>query len=123
MRQGKTRIIIGAVLTILQIMSIAGNAKTGSGIQISFSSLGVMVFDLIYLASYWFIGVLGVIILVSGIMAYLKGDQEEPIHEKKVIHNEPEELPGFNIPLSITMPILIAIFVVILTIVLVLEKA
>lgn len=121
MKKGKIRIILGSALVILQIMSFLGNAKAGIGIQISFDSLGLFIADIIYLVSYCFVGIIGTILLISGARDYVTGEPEEPIEEETVPEEE-EEIKGFTIPLSTIMPILLAIFVVILAIVLILER-
>ena len=121
MKKGKVRFVLGIVLVVLQAISIMGNAKAGISMQVSFVSLGVLVYDLIFLVSYNLVGIIGIILLVSGIKVRRKGDKKEPIVEEKIATKEPEELPGFTIPLPIIMPILIAIFVVILTIVLIFD--
>lgn len=87
MKKGIGRIIIGAVFVILQIMSIAGNAKAGISTQLSFDSLGVFLYDLIFFVSYYFVGIVGVILLVSGIRALRRG-QEEPIEDELVVEDE-----------------------------------
>lgn len=122
MKKGIGRIILGTVLVILQILSIAGNAKAGISTQLSFDSLGVFLYDLIFLVSHYFVGIVGVILMVSGFIAYRKGDQQKPAEEEVIIPTDEEELPGLTIPLSTIMPILISIFVVLLIIVLVLDK-
>ena len=99
MKRGIVRIIFGIILVILQLMSIAGNAKAGIGIQISFDSLAVFLYDLIFLVSSNCVGIIGIILLVSGVRAYTKGGQEDPAAKKNVIPKEPEELPGFVNPL------------------------
>ena len=76
MKKGIARIIIGIVLVVLQLMSLAGNAKAGVGIQLSFSSAAVFVYDLISLISYCFVGIIGVILLITGIIAYRKTEDE-----------------------------------------------
>ena len=123
MKKGIERIILGAILIILQLMSFVGNAQAGNGIQISFDSLGVFLYSIIFLVSYCFFGIMGVVLLIFGIRAYKTGEHDEPPSEERVISKEPEEHPGFTIPLSLTMPILIAIFVIILAIVLIFERA
>ena len=77
MRKGKTRIVLGAILIILQLVSFAGNAKTGNGIQISFASPALFVYDLIVFVSYCFIGIVGMVLLISGIVAYIKLDTNQ----------------------------------------------
>lgn len=123
MRRGKARIILGAILIVLQLMSFAGSAKAGIGFQISFASPILFLADLIFWVSYCFFGIAGAILLISGVVAYSKGEYDEPIEEVITTPKEPEELPGPNIPLSIILPILGTVFVVILTIVLILERS
>lgn len=123
MKNGKARIALGASLVILQIVSFLGNAKAGTGFQISFSSPGVLLYDLIVLVSYCFLGIVGVILLVSGIIAGRNRGQDDSMADQESFQDEDEELPGFAIPLSTIMPLLIAIFVIILAIVLILERS
>lgn len=123
MKSGKLRIVLGVILIVLQLISIAGNAKAGISSQLSFESLGVFVFDLLSLISYYFVGTVGVILLVSGVVAYTKGEQDEPVETVDSTPKEPEDLPGSYIPLSLSLPILGTMFVVILVIVLILERS
>ena len=66
MKKGKARIIAGVILIILQIMSLAGNAKAGVVIQLS------SLYDITYLIGYFLVGIIGVVLLISGIVSYLK---------------------------------------------------
>lgn len=68
MKKGKARIVIGIILIVLQVMSIAGNAKVGRGVEISFDS----VYDLVYSIGYMLAGIIGVVLLILGIRAYVK---------------------------------------------------
>lgn len=72
MRKGIFRIIIGVFLILLQTISVIGNASAGVGIQISFSSVAVLVYDIIGLVSYFFVGIVGCLLLFSGIIAFVK---------------------------------------------------
>ena len=71
-RRGVARIIIGTILIVLQTLSAIGNALAGVKIQLSFKTLAVFIYDLVYLISYFFIGIIGLILLISGIVAYTK---------------------------------------------------
>lgn len=66
MKKGKARIIVGVILIVLQIMSLAGNAKAGISIQLS------SLYDITYLIGYFLVGIVGVVLLISGIVSYLK---------------------------------------------------
>jgi hypothetical protein len=129
MKKGKKRIILGASLVVLQIMSFFGSAKTGIDIHLSFDSFALFAYDMIGLISCCFVGIIGAILLISGVRAYATGEQQTPIAENEVtqetndeISQESEDvLKGFAIPLSVVMPILLSIFVILFIIVLMFE--
>lgn len=125
--KGTKRIVIGAILIALQLMSLLGNANSGVGIQISFDSLAVFMYDLIFVVSYFFVGIVGAVLLISGVIAHHKGEPEsdhslEGTGDTATIKEVTESPKGFAIPLSTTMPILIAIFVILFAIVVILER-
>ena len=127
MKKGVARIIVGTVLILLQIMSFIGNAHAGIGIQISFDSIAVFAYDLVVLISYCFLGIVGVILLVSGIIARSKGKPEDcpPKEEVSMEKNVEEDTVAFHlreIPLSKSLPILFAISVLLLILIFILEK-
>lgn len=74
MRKGIARIVIGIILIVLQLMSLIGNMKAGVGFQLSFASPAAFLFDLIFLISYFLVGIIGVILLLFGIRAYKKSE-------------------------------------------------
>lgn len=77
MRRGKTRIVFGILMILTQCISLAGNAKAGVGIQFSMDTLATLAFDLGFILSYFFVGIVGVILLVSGIVAYVKSGKSK----------------------------------------------
>lgn len=77
MRRGKTRIVFGILMVLTQCISLAGNAKSGVSIRFSTDTLGVMLFDLGTIISYFFVGIVGAILLVSGIIAYVKSGNSQ----------------------------------------------
>ncbi len=70
MKAGTIRILFGIILIILQAMSIIGNAKVGIGIQLSFDSASAFLYDFVSLLAYLFVGIIGLIFLIWGIIAY-----------------------------------------------------
>ena len=73
MKKGVKRIILGSILIALQVVSFIGNTLAGtSSIQISFDSPALFVYDLVFLISYFFVGIVGLILLISGIVAHYK---------------------------------------------------
>lgn len=72
MKKGTIRIVIGIILIVLQLLSLLGNARSGVGIKISFESLAVFIYDLIATVSYCFVGFLGLVLMISGIVARTK---------------------------------------------------
>lgn len=66
MKKGKARIIVGVILIVLQIMSLAGNANVGMIFQLS------SLYDITYLIGYFLVGIVGVVLLISGIVSCLK---------------------------------------------------
>ena len=75
MKKGIKRIVAGSIMIILQVLSLIGNAKVGIGIQLSFYSVEVFLYDLMYLVGYLFVGIVGAILLIWGINAYSKDNQ------------------------------------------------
>lgn len=59
-------VIIGIILVILQLMSIAGNVKAGFSFSLRFDSLGLFVGDLVSLLAYHLVGILGVVLIIIG---------------------------------------------------------
>lgn len=75
MKKGLPRIIIGCILIVFQLLSVIGNSLTGNHLGISFTNVYVFIYDLIGLLTYYFLGILGVIFLVSGLVAYNRKDK------------------------------------------------
>lgn len=86
-------------------------------------STGLTIYDIVLTISYCITGIIGVFLLILGVIAHRKGEQNKPVAEEKVVPKEPEQLPGFTIPLSVIMPILLAIFVVLFVVVIILERS
>ncbi len=76
MKKGKVRIIIGFILVLLQLLSVLGNAKSGAKISLSFDNPNIFLYDLIGLFSYFLVGIIGVVLLVSGLIAYNRRPKE-----------------------------------------------
>lgn len=130
MKKGVVRIVLGSILIILQVMSVVGNtlAGKGSSIQISFDSIALFVYDLIFLVSYFFVGIVGAILLVSGLIARCKGETSEQTPSEEVVHKDADEEDSAafyipEIPLSKSLPILFAISAVILILIFMLERS
>lgn len=66
MKRGTVKIIFGSVLIFLQILSYIGNAKAGVTIELE------SVYDLIFLFSYSFIGIIGIVFVILGLVAINK---------------------------------------------------
>lgn len=81
MKKGLPRIIIGCILIGFQLLSVIGNSLTGNHLGISFTSIYAFIGDLISLLTYYFSGILGVILLISGLIIYNRKDKTL---EKKV---------------------------------------
>lgn len=72
MKRGIVRIVLGLILITLQIMSVIGNHMSGA---IAFSppvSSAQLLYDLIFYSSYYSIGIIGLILLISGLFAYIR---------------------------------------------------
>lgn len=76
MKKGKARIIIGLVLIFLQLLSVLGNAKSGIGISLSFNNFEIFLYDLLFLLGSLWSGILGLILLISGLISYNKKPKE-----------------------------------------------
>lgn len=71
-KRGTLLIIFGIILIILQLMSIAGNVKAGFFPSLRFDSLGLFLWDLVFLFSYLLVGILGVALIIIGERIYNK---------------------------------------------------
>lgn len=75
MKRGIVRIVLGLILITLQIMSVIGNHMSGA---IAFSppaSSAQLLYDLIFYSSYYSIGIIGLILLISGLFAYIRSSR------------------------------------------------
>lgn len=89
MRKGVIRIILGLLLIILQALSVFGNYQNGI---ISFPqpvSSGQLLFDLTFYLSYYSVGIVGMVLLASGLFAFfsinhvpLKGRKTDAIKQR-----------------------------------------
>lgn len=71
-RQGKIRVVLGTVLLLLQGFSIWGNYVAGTLYVPIPTSTAQLAFDLIFLISSNFIGIIGLILLISGLIAFFR---------------------------------------------------
>ena len=69
MKKGLSRIIVGILFIIIQMLGLTGTAKAGVEVQLSFESLSLFAYTLMYLVGYYFVGILGAVFLISGIIA------------------------------------------------------
>lgn len=77
MRRGKTRITTGCIFIMLQILSAIGNAKSGHGYSAGFDNPALFMYDLIFYISSHILGIVGIILLCSGMIAYFKSRKED----------------------------------------------
>ena len=66
------KIIVGIVLIILQLIGIIGNAQNGYEFRLSFENINVFFYDLFSLLGYFLIGLIGLLLLISGLVEYRK---------------------------------------------------
>lgn len=99
MKKGLVRIIIGCILIFFQALSVMGNCAQGQVISISFANTSVFLFDLISLISYFLVGIIGTILLISGLVAYNRtkedlDDNEESDADRQATKQEatPQEI-------------------------------
>lgn len=69
MKKGIIRIIIGCILIVIQIFSVMQNLRQGFTFQLEFINFKVFLFDLLYLLGFFLVGIIGLILLFSGIYA------------------------------------------------------
>lgn len=94
MKKGAKRIIAGVVLIGLQIVSIIGSTKSGNSISLSFDSPALLAYDLTYLLSYCFVGIIGAALLISGIVASVRTvDKEIPPLTEADLEDDDEFTP------------------------------
>ena len=65
MKDGKIRIISGIVLIVAQLISLIGNSN--NGIMVSFAN---NIYDCVAFVSYFFYGILGIVLVISGCRAF-----------------------------------------------------
>ncbi len=87
-RKGKIRIGIGSVLTCLQILSAIGNAKSGFVYSISFDTPALFLYDLVFYISSHIFGIVGIILLASGLISYFASRKRELEASAPVIHRD-----------------------------------
>lgn len=83
MKKGLPRIIIGCILIFFQLLSVIGNSLTGNHLGIHFTSFYAFLGDLITLLSYYSIGIIGTILLISGIVVYNHKEDSSNKKEKR----------------------------------------
>lgn len=76
-RKGKVRIGIGSVLTCLQILSAIGNLKSGYAYSIGFDTPALFLYDLFFYISSNIFGIVGIILLASGLISYFASRKRE----------------------------------------------
>ena len=75
-KKGLTRIVLGCLLILFQIISISGNAKYGNAFpSVSFVNTQVFFYSALTLLSYLCVGIIGAILLISGICAANKAEK------------------------------------------------
>ena len=79
MKKGITRIVLGTILISLQALSIVGGLKSGYHISISTATMALFLYDLIFLVSYLLVGIIGIILLISGLFAYNKKPNDDGV--------------------------------------------
>ena len=67
MKKGTLKIIVGSILLLVQVLAVVGSLLSGFTFQLSFSSIGVLVYDLLVLLGYFSVGIIGLYLLISGI--------------------------------------------------------
>lgn len=110
MRKGIARIISGIVLLCFQLMSVLGLMKSGMPLPTIHGSGYAFWYDLIYLLSYYLIGIVGMISLISGVFAYTKYQSPTLIryHLRKVFN---ADIFRQVIPYAIISILVIVLFV------------
>lgn len=69
-RPGIRRILIGIMFLIIQMVAWIGNNSTGIGYLFDSSNSKVLVYNLISVISYNFFGLIGLVLLIIGIIAF-----------------------------------------------------
>lgn len=83
MKKGKKRITAGCILVFLQALAVIGNLKEGVAIDLDFSNPMVVLYDLIFLLSYYFVGIVGVILIACGAYARFRKLQKKKRSDTK----------------------------------------
>lgn len=71
-RSGAVRILIGLLLTALQLVSAYGNYKSNTSYTTLPASTGQLAYDMIAFIASNFVGIIGIVLLITGIIARCK---------------------------------------------------
>ena len=116
-RKGKARIIIGCILMFFQLISVLGDTSVFD--IPAPQSFYQLLYDIIFFTSYFLISIVGLILLISGIVAYNKSgmteenNKEQPVRKKKAVTKRFNVHPTLKIVLF-SMLILLCCFLCII---------
>lgn len=96
MKKGTVRISLGCALIILQALSIMGNAKAGVVFSFSFVNIPSFLYSLMYALGYYFVGLLGIIILSSGLFTKRKNRKEFTLPTQETTSDESEQISSVD---------------------------
>lgn len=83
MKKGKKRIIIGCILIALQLLSLLGSLSSGFEFNLSFNNFYIFLYDLIFLCTYFFVGIIGLVLLILGLVARNKSIKNDSMINEK----------------------------------------
>ena len=78
MKKGSVRVALGCVLVAFQVLSIMGNVKMGINYTLDFSNTYTFIYSALYLFGSCLVGIIGIILLVSGLFTQ-QHTHDEPI--------------------------------------------
>lgn len=69
-------IIVGTIMIGIQLIAIMGNVKTGTFYYFTnVTNFSVFIYDLMYFCGYYFIGIIGLVLLIVGLLIHNKVEE------------------------------------------------
>lgn len=116
MKKGIIRIVLGCILIVLQALSIMGNVKVGINYTLDFTNIYTLIYSSLYLLGSCLVGIVGIILLLSGVIAQRKNNTESPHSASRAFDphetstgttEDSHKIPSFKIALILILSFLL----------------